>query len=226
MADFNGFRKEINSFFEDLKRNNRKEWFQDHRADYEKYVKKPSEEFVLAMGEKLRTLSGGIHAIPKINKSLFRLNRDTRFTHDKRPYKTNLGILFWEGQRKRMECSGFYFHMEDGNLMLGVGIYMFSSPLLKRYREAVVDKKLGPGLKKTINHLTKNGYTIGTRHYKRIPEGYDASHENARFLLFNGLTAMLEEEIPKEFYSPAIVDYAFSHYEKMSPLHEWLLIAI
>ncbi len=226
MSFFDGFPKEIGSFFEDLKRNNTKEWFQDHRDAYESYVKRPSEEFVLAMGEKLQTLSSRINAIPKVNQSLFRINRDTRFSHDKSPYKTNLGIWFWEGQRKRMECPGFYFHMADGKLMLGVGMYKFPGSLLKRYRDAVVDKELGPVLKRTVNRLTKNGYTIGTRHYKRVPRDYDASHENAQYLLFNGLTAMVEEEIPDAFYSPAIADHAFSHYRVMSPIHEWLLKAI
>jgi len=77
------------------------------------------------MGEKLRPLCPGINAIPKVNKSLFRINRDTRFAKDKSPYKTNLGILFWEGQGKRMESSGFYFHLEENLLMIGCGMYKF-----------------------------------------------------------------------------------------------------
>ena len=178
------------------------------------------------MGERLRKIAPGVNAIPKVNQSLFRINRDTRFSKDKSPYKTCMGIWFWEGQRKRMECSGFYFHMEDGKLMLGVGMHMFSSSLLKRYRDAVVDKELGPALKSTVNRLEKAGYTIGRKHYKRVPRDYDASHENAQYLLHKGLTAMVQGDIPEEFYSPAILDYAFSHYENMGPIHEWLLNAI
>lgn len=84
----------------------------------------------LAMGDKLKAISPGIHAIPKVNQSLFRLNRDTRFSKDKTPYKTNLGIWFWEGERKRMECSGFYFYLGEGNLMLGTGIHVFSKGIV------------------------------------------------------------------------------------------------
>ncbi|MFH1624973.1 MAG: DUF2461 domain-containing protein [Pseudomonadota bacterium] len=226
MSDFSGFPKETVTFFEELKANNTKEWFGRHRKDYEDYVEQPAREFVLSMGEMLRLISPGINAIPKVNKSLFRLNRDTRFSRDKRPYKTNLGIWFWEGERKRMECSGFYFHMEDGRLMLGVGIHLFSTELLQLYRDAVVDKRHGPPLRKTVHEVSKNGYVIGGKHYKKVPHGYDASHQNAEFLLYNGLTAMVEQKIPKEFYSGAIVDFAFSHFKNMQPVHEWLRKAL
>jgi len=222
MGSFNGFPKETFEFFEKLKQNNSKDWFQANRNEYDEFVKKPSEQFVIEMGEMLKQLAPRISAIPKVNKSLFRINRDTRFSKDKRPYKTNLGIWFWEGARKRMECSGFYFHLGDGKLMLGTGIHIFSKELLKLYRDAVSDKKRALPLEAAVNKISEKGYIIVGKHYKRFPRGYDASHRQAKFLLFNGLTAMIEEDIPREFYSPSIVEYAFSHYNNMYPIHEWL----
>jgi uncharacterized protein (TIGR02453 family) len=223
MDKFKGFPKEMITFFKGLKKNNRKAWFEAHKEDYENYVKDPAADFVVAMGQKLQQLSPRIKAIPKVNQSLFRINRDTRFSHDKTPYKTNLGILFWEGERKRMECSGFYFHFGEGNLMLGTGMYIFGKENLDRYRKAVVHKTHGPQLKKTLAGITRKGYTVHGSHYKRVPRGFDASHKLAEFLLYKGLSAMKEEKIPKEFYSGKIVDYAYSHFKKMYPLHEWLL---
>jgi uncharacterized protein (TIGR02453 family) len=222
MADFKGFPREMVEFFENLKRNNNKEWFDSHKEDYEEYVKNPSQAFVVAMGERLQTLSPGINAIPKVNQSLFRLNRDIRFSQDKRPYKTNLGIWFWEGERKRMECSGFYFHYGEEKLMLGAGIHMFSSDLLRRYRAAVVGKEHGPKLRGAVETVSQKGYAIGVKHYKKVPPGYDASHENAEYLLNNGLTAMVETAIPDQFHTGAIIDYAYNHFTNMYPLHEWL----
>ncbi|MFC1868910.1 DUF2461 domain-containing protein [Thermodesulfobacteriota bacterium] len=226
MSNFNGFPKELCTFFNQLKKHNTKEWFDSHREDYERYVKVPSIEFVVSMGDKLKEIAPGVNALPKINQSLFRLNRDMRFSNDKRPYKTNLGILFWEGERKRMECSGFYFHCEDENLMLGVGIYIFTKGLLDRYREAVVDAKLGSKLKKIIERLSKQGYVVGGKHYKKVPRGYDPSHKNFELLLHNGLTAMIETRIPEEFYRTDLIDYAFSHFKNMAPLHGWFREAL
>ena len=222
MTAFNGFSKELPRFFQNLKKNNTKRWFEKHRSEYEEFVMVPAREFVSAMGARLRKIAPEINAIPKINQSLFKINRDVRFSKDKSPYKTCLGIWFWEGNRKRMECSGFYFHLEGDKLMLGSGIYMFPRPLLTLYREAVVDKKLGPQLQKVANFLAEKGYQVGGKHYKRVPRGYDAAHPSSEFLLYNGLHAMVESGIPAEFYSEALVDYAFWHFQNMLPLHEWL----
>ncbi len=223
MSDFKGFPKELSTFFNHLKKNNTKEWFDSHRGDYESHVKQPASEFVLSMGEKLKEIAPGIRAIPKTNQSLFRINRDTRFSMDKSPYKTNLGIWFWEGNRKRMECSGFYFHIEDDSLMLGTGIYAFSKDLLDRYREAVSVERVGMKLSKTLKKVERQGYSIGRKHYKKVPRGYDPSYKYAELLLYNGITAMIETEIPGGFYTDAIIDYTFSHFKEMSPLHVWLL---
>ena len=226
MSEFNGFPKEIIAFFEQLRENNTKEWFDEHRNDYEDFVKQPSCEFVISLGEKLKKIVPALNAIPKVNKSLFRINRDTRFSNDKSPYKTNLGIWLWEGEGKRMECSGFYFHLGDKNLMLGVGMHMFPKGLLEPYRQAVINKKFGPKLRETVKKVSNKGYNVVGKHYKRVPRGYEASHKNAEFLQYNGLTAGIESKIPKEFYTEALVDYALNHFKNMVPLHEWLRQAV
>ena len=165
-------------------------------------------------------------AIPKINKSLFKINRDVRFSNDKSPYKTYMGIWLWEGDRKRMECSGFYLHVENKNVLIGVGIKMFSKPLMDRYHQAVVDKKQGPALKSAIKKVAGTGYIINLKHYKKITHGYDSGHPNAEYLLYNGLTARVEEKVPDAFYSEAFIDYAYTHYKNMLSLHIWLKKAL
>jgi len=222
MSEFKGFSKQTLSFFKELKQNNSKTWFEAHRQDYEEHVKKPSEALVVAMGKALETITPGINAIPKVNQSLFRLNRDSRFSHDKSPYKTNLGILWWEGMGKRMESSSFYFHLEDDHLMLGNGVYMFPKPMLETYREAVVGKTSGKQLTQAVQKLAKKNYAIQGKHYKKTPKGYDADHPNAELLLFNGLYSGIEMKIPPAFYNPDLIDLCFQHYQNMLPLHEWL----
>lgn len=226
MSHFQGFPKQLVKFFEDLKKNNNKEWFETQRQNYENHVKEPARAFVVEMGKRLRTIAPDINAVPKVNQSLFRINRDTRFSKDKSPYKTNLGIWFWEGRRKRMECSGFYFHFEEGKIMLGTGMRIFSPEYLKKYREAVVNKSNGPKLVEAVNKVSKQGYIIGVKYYKRVPHNYDADHERAVFLMHNGLTAMVDEKVSKDFFSSSILDYAFSHFKNMSPIHQWLRTAL
>ncbi|MFH1490364.1 MAG: DUF2461 domain-containing protein [Pseudomonadota bacterium] len=226
MSGFKGFPKEMVRFFDLLEKNNNRAWFEEHKRDYEEDVKYPAMAFVMAMGGRLKKIAPRVNAIPQVNQSLFRINRDTRFSPDKRPYKTHLGIWFWEGERKRMECSGFYFHVGEGRLLLGTGMHVFPRAFLDPYREAVVDKKLGPLLSRTLSGISKKGYRVTGNQYKQVPRGYDPDHINSDYLLHNGLAALFETKIPEELFSEAIVDYAFSHFENMSLLHEWLKKAL
>jgi uncharacterized protein (TIGR02453 family) len=226
MTEFGGFPKRYFTFFNQLKKNNTRQWFEEHRSDYEEFVMHPARKFVMAMGQKLRKIAPGVNAVPKINQSLFKINRDVRFSKDKSPYKTYMGIWLWEGERKRMESSGFYLHVENETLLIGVGIKLFPKPLLDRYRQAVVDKKLGAALKSALTKVAAKGYLVDGKHFKKVPRGFDAAHPRAEYLLYNGLTARLEEKVPDVFYSDAIIDYAYGHYKNMLPLHRWLRSAL
>ena len=230
---FNGFYTETIDFFKDLSNNNNKTWFDENRGTYDEFVVRPSRRFVEVMGKRLSEVAPNIIADPRVNKSLFRINRDVRFSKDKSPYKTNLAIWFCEGKRKRMECSGFYFHMEPEKLMLGGGIYKFDKPHMEEYRRSVVHPTYGKELFDAINRVEDKptpgikgsgscGMYPGER-YKRLPKGFDPEHENADLLLNKGLVAYDEGPIPEEFYSADIIDYAFDRYKWMLPLHQWLV---
>lgn len=221
---FTGFYRETINFFIRLRANNNRDWFLKNKKGYEDCVLNPSKAFIVAMGEKLKSLSPGLLAVPQINKSLFRLNRDTRFSPDKSPYKTHLGIYFWEGEKPRMECSGFYFHLEPPKLLLGVGIYMIPKSDLHRFRKAVIDPEKGKELSKAVKKISgTEELSLGGKFYKRIPPGFDPSHPNAEFLLHNGFYGGETLAIPKEFYSADLVDFCFEKYKNLAPLHRWLV---
>jgi uncharacterized protein (TIGR02453 family) len=227
MADekrFSGFTKETVRFFTALRKNNNKEWFDRNRETYDNHVMAPAKLFVTAMGARLKTIAPRVVAVPKVNKSIFRINRDTRFSLDPSPYKTNLGILFWDGVRPKMESSGFYFHLEPPDLWLGVGMYMIPDALLSRFRKAVVDAKNGAKIKKIGAAISAMpDFSLGGEHYKRVPAGFDPVHPNAALLKHKGLYAGFETRIPEEFYSARLVEYCFERYEPLAPLHRWLM---
>ena len=126
----------------------------------------------------------------------------------------------WEGDGPRMECSGYYFHLSPLNLMLGVGIHMFPKEMHKVYRDSVVDPRYGSSLKEAITEVSKEDkYSIGGKHYKRVPRGYDPENENAELLLYNGLHVGYENDIPEEFYSAALLDFCFREYQDLYPVH-------
>jgi uncharacterized protein (TIGR02453 family) len=220
---FKGFPSDILNFFTELAKNNNKSWFEAHRGDYDNYVLEPSRDFVIALGERLRELAPNVMADPRINKTIFRIYRDTRFSNDKTPYKTHLALWFPVKQGStNFEYPGYYFHLEPGNLMLGAGIHGFSKPLLKVYRDAVVDPKLGPSLAQAIAAVANQGYSVGEKTYKRMPRGYDPDHELAELLLYSGLTTGTNLGIPTELHSSDLVDYCFGRFKDMAPIVDWL----
>ncbi len=224
---FKGFPRGAIRFLEKLDKNNDKQWFAAHRDEYDENILAPSRAFVVAMGARLSAISPGIMAEPRVNGSLFRIHRDTRFSKDKRPYKTNVGIFFWEGGGKRMECPGFYFHLQPPSLMLGTGIYLFPKELLEVYRQAVVDPKLGPALAKAVKKVgpafARTGCGMSLNVYKKVPRGYDPEHPRAELLKYKGLHAGFEVKVPRQLHSPKLVDYCFERWSKLAPLHFWLL---
>jgi uncharacterized protein (TIGR02453 family) len=221
---FSGFPPKAVAFLRGLAAHNDRDWFAAHKPEYESAVLEPAKAFVNAMGERLRRLSPRVRFEAKANGSLFRIYRDTRFSPDKSPFKTNLGIYFWEGPGPRLECSGYYFHLEPPRLMLGGGMYVISRPLLERYRRAVADPEYGPGLAAIVNKITSRpGFTLGGETYKRIPAGWEAEPEAAPLLRHGGLYAGWEGPIPGELHSPALIDFCFERYRAMEPLHRWLV---
>ncbi|MEW6366919.1 MAG: DUF2461 domain-containing protein [Acidobacteriota bacterium] len=219
---FHGFTKQTVAFLNGLKRNNNREWFEAHRADYEQHVLDPAKAFVVALGNSLRGMAPGLVALPKINGSIFRLNRDTRFSPDKTPYKTHLAVFLWEGE-ERLEGSGFYFHLEPPNLMLGAGIYIFPKSLLGRYRSVVAEPERGRELSKLIERLRRKGFEVGGKRLKRPPAGFDPADPRVTLLMHTGLYAGTEMRIPQEIYSPNLLSYCRDKFGQMAPLHHWLV---
>lgn len=222
IKEFQGFFKETLYFFKSLKENNNKPWFDQNREVYEDYVLGPAKSFVVAMGERVKELSPMINADPRTNKSLFRINRDTRFSKDKSPYKTHMGIIFWDGELPRMESSVFYFHLESEKIILGTGIYKFTRPQLEEYRNSVVHTRYGKELKNIYKNLSGKGYDFGGKNYKKIPRGFDGNHENADFLLFDGIHVGKDYKIPEEFYSGDFIDFCFEPFKEMQSIQKWL----
>lgn len=221
---FRGFSKETFRFLKNLKKNNNKEWFDENRDVYEEYVLTPARYFVVELGARLKTLSPGLTAIPEVDKSIFRLRRDTRFSEDKTPYKTHLGILFWEGPGKKLDNPNYYVHLNEDSIFIGAGEYRFPPGSIKAYRDSVVHPKRGAELGRILKGICLNpSYKIGGRHYKRISSGYDPAHRNSELLLHNGLYTYYEGPVPEDAYSGRFVDFCFRMLRDMSPLFRWTL---
>ena len=131
----NHFSEDTFSFLRELSENNTRDWFAEHKDDYEKQVREPAFSLIEEIAPQLKTLSP--HFVAKASKmggSLMRVYRDVRFSKNKQPYKTNIGIQFRHEVGKDVHAPGFYLHIEAHEVFVGAGIWHPDSDTLKKIR--------------------------------------------------------------------------------------------
>lgn len=210
------------TFLRRLSKNNNRDWFEKNREVYESKLLKPAQAFVELVGIHLLDINPKMQAIPKIDKSIFRIHRDVRFSKNKAPYKTNLGIIFWEGPAKKMESSGLYFHIDTKNYFIATGMYEFTKDQLKRYRKIVAMKSNAEEIKQIIKKISRKGYKIGGKHYKQVPRGFDKEYKFADLLLHNGVYAFKEEKV-NMLKGKDPIKFTVKVFKDLQPLHDWLI---
>lgn len=129
--------KQYFEFFNDLASNNSRDWFLAQKPRYEAHVKQPFYEFVERVIDEIRMYEPDITQTAK--DAVFRLHRDTRFSKDKTPYKTQLGAAISKEGKKAMGYPGFYFELGAGGCWFGGGSYMPDKDKVETIREVIAD---------------------------------------------------------------------------------------
>ena len=221
---FEGFSAETVFFLKNLKENNNREWFLARKKDYNRKVLQPASQFILEMGQQLKKLAPEINAVPKVNRSICRIYRDTRYSSDKVPYKTHLGIWFWQGSRKVNKSTGYYFELRPEHIYLSVGMTSFSRRILNQYRKAVATPNSGEKLVKIVNTIQQNSdYQMNKEYFKHVPTGFHLQGKRSELIRFNALFAETLMSIPPELYNKKILKLCFNIFKDLSPLQQWLV---
>ena len=223
MDNFDGFPKDALAFLTEVADNNNKAWFDANKPRFKSQVQAPSQAMVVALGEQLDAVIPNIRYDTKLtgSGSIMRIYRDTRFSKDKTPYKTNVGIVWWQGEGKKLVNPGFYFHLSPGDTWMGGGLYHF--PDLDRFRVAVHDDVMGSELEAALAEMAQVGVTPTGDRYKRVPRGYDADHPRAELLKLKGLVCSSGQISPEVVNSAELINVCFDFCMKMMPLHKWLV---
>ena len=225
-------------FLKLLAANNSKEWFADHKSDYEAAVKAPCLAFIGDLAAPLLKISPQMIANPKpIGGSLFRIHRDTRFSGDKSPYKTHAGMSFYhaatkavaraEGQNAmlgRLDAPGFYLHLEPGACFIGGGLWHPQAETLKRVRAYMLSNPAS-WKKATRAAPFTSFYALDGDSLQRPPKGYDPAHELIMDLKRKDYigTAQLNQA---DVCSPDLLKTVITHYKALAPMIDWLCGAL
>lgn len=163
-------------FLQQLAKNNNRPWFQEHKAEFETAVLIPAVDFIKAAAPGLARISPHIVADARpFGGSVSRIYRDTRFSKDKSPYRTEIGVHFShdEGGSMGEHLPGFYFHLAAGESMVASGIWRPSPSHLDKIRSAIVADTAG-WAKVRASAPPKGGES-----YARVPAGFDKEHRFA-----------------------------------------------
>ena len=163
-------------FLRELKANNERAWFEANKARYVADVREPMLDFIAAFAGPLAEISPHFVADSRANGgSLFRIYRDTRFSPDKTPYKTNAGAHFRHVAGKDAHAPGFYLHLEPDSCFAACGIWHPGGEALANIRNAIADD---PAAWQRITQAEtfRDTFTLRGQSLKRPPRGYDAAH--------------------------------------------------
>jgi uncharacterized protein (TIGR02453 family) len=203
---FAGFPKEGLAFLRSLKRNNNREWFQEHKSIYENVVKQPMSELVEALAVDFEKFAPEMLASPKA--SVYRIYRDTRFSKDKTPYKTHAAAVFPHRVLEKHGGAGFYLHISTTELLIGGGVYMPLPEDLNAIRRHIEENP-----KSFIKIVESKKFrqmfgALGGEQLSRVPRGFTADHPAADYLRHKqylaGRTMKAESATSPDFYRTVI----------------------
>jgi uncharacterized protein (TIGR02453 family) len=223
---FTGFPPSGIAFLAGLAADNTRAYFDRNRSTYAHDVAAPLQTLVIAVGQRLRDGTGqDLCFDPTVGKSLFRINRDTRFSADKTPYHPWVDAIWWAGLHDARRASAFIFRLSAGGLVAGVGITGLRDTHLDRYRTAVADDSSGRPLHDLLNQLsaTLPDVEITEPARKPVPAPYPQDHPRRDLLRCDSLHASVQRAQPPTLASPGFADTLTGLLTPFAQLHRWLI---
>lgn len=206
-------------FLSDLKKHNERDWFQAHKDAYLE-AKGEFEALVAELIVRIAAFDPSVKGL-EARKCVFRINRDTRFSKDKSPYKINFGAHMSPAAKDYQERAGYYIHLEPGASFLGIGSYMPQPEKLKAIRQAI--DRDGGTLKKIVNGagFKKTFGKMEGEQLKTTPQGYRPDHLFIDLLRYKSFLAMHPIK-DKDILAPGFAKQAGAVFKSAMPFNQFL----
>ena len=177
MPRYAHFEPETLRFLRELAANNNREWFKENKTRYEEQVLDVALRFIQSMQDPLHAIAPHFVALPtRMGGSLMRVYRDTRFSKNKLPYKTNIGIQFRHEQAKDVHSPGYYLHIAPDDVFLGAGMWRPDSDSLRKIRERIAARP-AEWRRTVADKAFRRQFDLGGESLTRPPRGFDKDHE-------------------------------------------------
>ena len=222
---FSGFEPSVLRFLRDLAANNERDWFKANKQRYEDDVVAPVMEFIRSMEPRLEAISPHFLALTgKTGGSMMRIYRDVRFSPNKQPYKTNVGIQFRHESGRDVHAPGFYVHIEPEDSFLGAGIWHPAADALAKIRGRI-DGQPRAWRRARTDSAFQSVFELAGDSLKTAPKGFPKDHpqiEDLRRKDFIGVRNVGDSELCRDAY----IDLAAASFHAARPLMSFLCEAL
>ncbi len=219
------FNNELFKFLADLKDHNDKEWFAEHKARYIDHVREPSRAFIRAVTPEIQSISHCYAGDDRVNGgSLFRIYRDTRFSNDKTPYKSWVGMRFRHERARQATAPAFYLHLSNDQCFIGAGCWHPEKEALLSIRQFLLNNPNAWQLNKD-QVAQDDDLTFGGASLIRMPRGFDPEHPLAEDIKRKDFV-VIHEFNKSRATQEGFLDYYISMCRKLAPFVDYLCAAL
>jgi uncharacterized protein (TIGR02453 family) len=192
------FSNELFKFLRDLAENNNRPWFQTNKDRYDRHIKEAALRFIEDFAPHLKKISPHFVADPRpVGGSLFRIYRDARFSKDKSPYKTNVGVRFTHEAGRDVHAPGYYLGIANDGIFAACGVWHPDSKSLSKIRQAIIDDPTAWKRARNAKRFSESFELEGDA-LKTAPRGFDPEHpliEDLRRKDFVGVSQLTKKTL-------------------------------
>ncbi len=222
-VNFAGFPETGVSFFKELAGHNDQEWFEAHRKVWDEEIVPSMLAWLGELSRNLQDVIPGLQFVPRIGGSLYRLNRDLRFSKDKRPYRNSTAALLWDPVAGKNDSPGFYFSVAPDEVVFGGGMWMFEEARLDRYRKRLQNEAATARLDAALDEATRAGLKIDAQEkLTKPPRGFSSEHPRAELSKLKGLTVTSTLLPGQWLFTREALEKSEAAARAYAPLHAWL----
>ncbi len=219
------FTRQTFTFLSSLAAHNEREWFEEHRQEYEDFVRTPALGFIEDMAREMPAISKHFRAVPKkVGGSLLRIQRNLRFSRDKTPYKTNIGMHFRHELCGDIHAPGYYLHIEPGECFVAVGLWHPEADVLHKVRDAIIQRGDAWVAARDDRNFRRH-FTLTGDALVNAPRSYAKDHplvEDLKRKDFIALSPLKQADVLSRDFRPLVVE-RFRH---AAPLMRFLCGAL
>lgn len=214
---FKGFTTDTLNFLNELNLNNNKTWFESNREHYRNLVYSPFIDLGRALMEPMSAIDPEFEVRPE--KVISRIHRDTRFSRDKSPYRSNVWIAYKRPGRDWMESPAFFFELMTDSYRYGMGFYSAGKNTMNALREKMISDR--EEFEKIAASISRKGiYSVeGEMYKKRLPN--DLPEKLQIWYQKKNLYLMCSRDIGNELFSGEIAEMLISGFKSLAPLYSF-----